>query len=117
MIHSSCGTIPGDNSTCLSSVHLCEEAGGARRGAQPADEADEMRVAGHAMLRCMVVLAALSLSSGVTPGPGKGPWERGRPEDHGMLSSQSELIATLAVLDTVACAMISPPPWVGASGI
>ena len=114
MIHSSCGTIPGDNSTCLSSVHLCEEAGGARRGAQPADEADEMRVAGHAMPRCMVVLAALSLSSGVTPGPGKGPWERGRPEDHGMLSSQSELIATLAVLALPLGAAWHCPPTLAA---
>eukprot|EP01043_Picozoa_sp_COSAG02_P038259 COSAG02_NODE_2937_length_7700_cov_9.549007_4_plen_97_part_00 len=49
------------------------------------------RMAGHAMLRCLLVLlVALPLGAAVTPGPGSGAWEHGRPEEHGMLSSQSE---------------------------
>ena len=96
------------------SIHNRDNVDGRRRRTRAADEAAEMRVAGHAMLRCMVVLAALSLSSGVTPGPGKGPWERGRPEDHGMLSSQSELIATLAVLTLPLGAAWHCPPILAA---
>jgi hypothetical protein len=44
-------------------------------------------MAGHAMV---LVLLSAPLGVAVTPGPGSGAWEHGRPEDHGMLSSQSE---------------------------
>ena len=47
-----------------------------------------------AWLRAVAAAAAWAAVSTTTPGPGTDPWERGRPEDHGMLSSTSETTLT-----------------------